>query len=213
MDNLTINTRLDAINYVLSCIGLAPVESEDEYNLDVAQAAGFINNYSRRIQDNGGQGWWFNRELNWMMAPDPVNGSVQIPNNALATFYVNKNGQQVRIATRGRALYDVKQHRFDMRPLADSNGYMNLTLVTQVDFDDLPYTVKNAVATAAGAKFATSNEMDINRIKVLAADAEVAIDEVRQENTSQQKNNAFKDNKAMLQFDIVAGGYNNWQGV
>lgn len=207
---LTINTRLDCINYIIGCIGLAPVDSEDEYNLDVAQAAQAMDNISRRTQDNRGRGWWFNREQNWKMAPDPVTKQVLVPNNTLSVYYIDNMGRQQRMATRGRALYDTKQYRFDMSTFATSDGYLNLTLVTQLEFDDLPYTVKDAIATEAGVRFATSNEMDINRIKVLSTVAETAKFALDAEETSQRKNNAFNDNASMAQFGAIGGGYNNW---
>lgn len=207
---LTINTRLDAINYIIGCIGLAPVDSEDEYNLDVAQAAQAMDNISRRIQDNKGQGWWFNRETNWMLKPDPITKEIIVPNNALSVYYLDQYGRQCRMATRGRNLYDPKLHRFDMSQFSTHNGSMNLTLIMQLEFDDLPYTAKDAVATEAGVRFATSNEMDVNRIKILSQVAQEARFAMEQENTSQQKNNAFKDNRAMSSFDAVGGGYNNW---
>ncbi|QHJ80581.1 MAG: hypothetical protein [Bacteriophage sp.] len=214
---LTINTRLDAINYIIGCIGLSPVDSEDEYNLDVAMAAQAMDNISRRIQDNRGQGWWFNRERNWLVLPDPVNGEVQVPNNALAVYYIDNYKRYKRMATRGRNLYDTNKYRYDMRPFANDYGYvsngegkLNLMLVTQLEFDDLPYTAKDAIATAAGVRFAVSNEMDINRIKILQAQADDSKFALEQENTSQQRNNAFKDNGTMLSFAAIGGGYNNF---
>lgn len=207
---LTVNTRLDAINYILACIGLAPIEAEDDYNLDSAMAAQAMDGISRRVQDNKGRGWWFNRERNWKLAPDPVTKQVLIPNNSLAVYYIDRNGRQRRMATRGRALYDPAEHRFDMTKFADSEGFVNLTIVTQLEFEDLPYSVKDAITTAAGVRFAMSNEMEVNRLKALqqvAQDAEFAM---VAEDTSQQKNNAFKDNAAMVQFDVIGGGYNNW---
>lgn len=214
---LTINTRLDAINYIIGCIGLSPVDSEDEYNLDVAMAAQAMDNISRRIQDNRGQGWWFNRERNWLVLPDPINGEVQVPNNALAVYYIDNYKRYKRMATRGRNLYDTNQYRYDMRPFANDYGYVNngegkinLMLITQLEFDDLPYTAKDAVATAAGVRFAVSNEMDINRIKILQSQADDSKFALEQENTSQQRNNAFKDNGALLSFAAIGGGYNNF---
>lgn len=214
---LTINTRLDAINYIIGCIGLSPVDSEDEYNLDVAMAAQAMDNISRRVQDNRGQGWWFNREHNWTLMPDPITGEVQVPNNALAVYYIDRYRHQKRMATRGRNLYDTNKYRYDMRPFArdycystNTDGQLNLTIVTQLEFDDLPYTAKDAIATAAGVRFASSNEMDINRIKILQQQADDSKFALEQENTSQQKNNAFKDNAAMLSFSAYGGGYNNF---
>lgn len=207
---LSINTRLDAINYIIGCIGLAPVSDEDEYNLDVAMAAQALDNNSRTIQDNKGYGWWFNREYNWLMTPDPVTKQVTVPNNTLAVYYVDHMGRQQRMATRGRALYDTKKYRFDMSSFATTNGQLNLTLITQLEFDDLPFTVKDAVAKAAGVRFAASNEMDLNRIKILTEESQTAFFNLQAENTAQRKNNAFTDSASMMQFDIIGGGYNNW---
>lgn len=206
---LYVNTRLDAINYVLSCIGLAPVDSEDDYNLDVAQAGGMVDKVSRTIQNNKGRGYWFNREANHKLAPDPVTGNVLIPNNTLAVYRFDNFNRPAKIATRGRALYDTATHGFDMRGLVNNDGFMHLMLVTQIDYGDLPQTAKDAIASQAGMMFARSNEMDINRIKVLAGEADEAMWGLECEETTQSQANAFKDSRSMAQFNFVVGGYND----
>lgn len=206
---LYVNTRLDAINYVLSCIGLAPVDSEDDYNLDVAQAGGMVDKVSRTIQNNKGRGYWFNREANHKLAPDPVTGNVLIPNNTLAVYRFDNFNRPAKIATRGRALYDTATHGFDMRGLVNNDGFMHLMLVTQIDYGDLPQTAKDAIASQAGMMFARSNEMDVNRIKVLAGEAEEAMWGLECEETTQSQANAFKDSRSMAQFNFVVGGYND----
>lgn len=206
---LYVNTRLDAINFVLSCIGLAPVDSEDDYNLDVAQAGGMVDKVSRTIQNNKGRGYWFNREANHKLAPDPVTGNVLIPNNTLAVYRFDNFNRPAKIATRGRALYDTATHGFDMRGLVNSDGFMHLMLVTQIDYGDLPQTAKDAIASQAGMMFARSNEMDVNRIKVLAGEAEEAMWGLECEETTQSQANAFKDSRSMAQFNFVVGGYND----
>lgn len=206
---LYVNTRLDAINYVLSCIGLAPVDSEDDYNLDVAQAGGMVDKVSRAIQNNKGRGYWFNREANHKLSPDPVTGNVLIPNNTLAVYRFDNFNRPAKIATRGRALYDTATHGFDMRGLVNSDGFVHLMLVTQLEYGDLPQTAKDAIAAQAGMMFARSNEMDMNRIKVLAGEAEEAMWGLECEETTQSQANAFKDSRSMAQFNFVVGGYND----
>lgn len=206
---LYVNTRLDAINYVLSCIGLAPVDSEDDYNLDVAQAGGMVDKVSRAIQNNKGRGYWFNREANHKLSPDPVTGNVLIPNNTLAVYRFDDFNRPAKIATRGRALYDTATHGFDMRGLINSDGSIHLMLVTQLEYGDLPQTAKDAIAAQAGMMFARSNEMDMNRIKVLASEAEEAMWGLECEETTQSQANAFKDSMSMAQFNFVVGGYND----
>lgn len=206
---LYVNTRLDAINYVLSCIGLAPVDSEDYYNLDVAQAGGMVDKVSRTIQNNKGRGYWFNREANHKLSPDPVTGNVLIPNNTLAVYRFDNFNRPAKIATRGRALYDTATHGFDVRGLVNSDGFVHLMLVTQLEYGDLPQTAKDAIAAQAGMMFARSNEMDMNRIKVLASEAEEAMWGLECEETTQSQANAFKDSRSMAQFNFVVGGYND----
>lgn len=206
---LYVNTRLDAINYVLSCIGLAPVDSEDDYNLDVAQAGGMVDKVSRTIQNNKGRGYWFNREANHKLSPDPVTGNVLIPNNTLAVYRFDNFNRPAKIATRGRALYDTATHGFDMRGLVNSDGFVHLMLVTQLEYGDLPQTAKDAIAAQAGMMFARGNEMEMNRIKVLAGEAEEAMWGLECEETTQSQANAFKDSRSMAQFNFVVGGYND----
>lgn len=206
---LYVNTRLDAINYVLSCIGLAPVDSEDEYNLDVAQAGGMVDKVSRTVQNNKGRGYWFNREANHKLAPDPVTGNVLVPNNTLAVYRFDNFNKPAKIATRGRALYDTNTHGFDMRGLVNNDGFVHLMLVTQLEYGDLPQTAKDAIAAQAGMMFARGNEMDINRIKVLAGEADEAMWGLECEETTQSQANAFKDSRSMAQFNFIVGGYND----
>ena len=207
---LDVSTRLDAINYVIGSIGLAPVEAEDAYNLDVAQASQLIDAVSRDIQNNRGSGFWFNREKNWKLSPDPVTGTISVPNVALSIYRFNEYNQQQKIATRGRQLYDTEEHGFDMRPLVNSDGYVRLMIITQLDFEDLPQTAKWAITTMAAVKFASRVEMDMNRVQVLGQEAQDAMWSLESEETSQANVNAFKVNGTLAQFNANAGGFNNW---
>lgn len=207
---LDVSTRLDAINYIIGSIGLAPVEAEDAYNLDVAQASQLIDAVSRDIQNNRGSGFWFNREKNWKLSPDQVTGTISVPNVALSIYRFNEYNKQQKIATRGRQLYDTEEHGFDMRPLVNSNGYVRLMIITQLDFEDLPQTAKWAITTMAAVKFASRVEMDMNRVQVLGQEAQDAMWSLEGEETSQANVNAFKVNGTLAQFNANAGGFNNW---
>lgn len=207
---LDVSTRLDSINYIIGSIGLAPVEAEDAYNLDVAQASQLIDAVSRDIQNNRGSGFWFNREKNWKLSPDPVTGTVSVPNVALSIYRFNEYNKQQKIATRGRQLYDTEEHGFDMRPLVNSDGYVRLMIITQLGFEDLPQTAKWAITTMAAVKFASRVEMDMNRVQVLGQEAQDAMWSLESEETSQANVNAFKVNGTLAQFNANAGGFNNW---
>lgn len=207
---LDVSTRLDCINYIMGSIGLAPVEAEDAYNLDVAQAAQLLDNVSRDIQNNRGRGYWFNREKNWKLSPDSVTGIISVPNTALSIYRFDEYDRQVKIATRGRQLYDTNEHGFDMRPLVNPDGYVKLLIVTQLDFEDLPQTAKWAITTMASVKFAARVEMDMNRVNVLNQESMDAKWSLEAEETSQAKINAFSVNRDLAEFNCLAGGYNNW---
>uniref|UniRef100_UPI001F45204A hypothetical protein n=1 Tax=Escherichia coli TaxID=562 RepID=UPI001F45204A len=86
---------------------------------------------------------------------------------------------------------------------------VHLMLVTQLEYGDLPQTAKDAIAAQAGMMFARSSEMEVNRIKVLAGEAEEAMWGLECEETTQSRANAFKDSRSMAQFNFVVGGYND----
>lgn len=203
-----INTRLDAVNYAIGSIGLANVPTLDMFNSDVSMANMYLDNFSRSLQNNNGYGWWFNREYLWKFTPDPVNGQVVLPNNALACYTFDDRGRSTKMATRGRALYDTKQHGYDMRGLVDKDGQIRTILVVQLDFDDLPQTAKDAITRAATFKFAASAEMEVNRLKVLQAEADDAYFQMQAEDTTQTDNNAFTDSPEIAMFVRIAGGVN-----
>lgn len=206
--NTDVTTRLDAVNYIIGSVGLTNVPTLDLFNADVSMASGYIDTSSRSIQNQNGFGWWFNREYNWKLTPDPVNGIVTLPNNVLACYGFDRWGRRTKMVTRGRALYDTMEHHFDMRPFVEEDGYMHLMMVVQLDFDDLPQTAKDAVTKASAFKFASSAEMEVNRLRVLQGEAEDAFFNLQAEETTQTANNAFTDNMEMRGFVIRAGGPN-----
>ena len=206
--NTDVTTRLDAVNYIIGSVGLTNVPTLDLFNADVSMASGYIDTSSRSIQNQNGFGWWFNREYNWKLTPDPVNGIVTLPNNVLACYGFDRWGRRTKMVTRGRALYDTMEHHFDMRPFVEEDGYMHLMMVVQLDFEDLPQTAKDAVTKAAAFKFASSAEMEVNRLRVLQGESEDAFFNLQAEETTQTANNAFTDNMEMRGFVIRAGGPN-----
>lgn len=206
--NTDVSTRLDAVNYALGSIGLSAVPTLDMFNSDVSMASMYLDNYSRNIQNQNGYGWWFNREYLWKFTPDPVNGVVTLPNNCLACYTTNCHGKLTKMATRGKALYDTKVHGYDMRGLVDEDGYLRSVLVVQLDFEDLPQTAKTSIYTAAALKFASAAEMEVNRLKVLQAEADDAYFQLQAEETTQTDNNAFTDNPDIAMFIHRTGGLN-----
>lgn len=212
--NLLLRTRLDVINYVIGCLGLAPVAAEDTYNLDVAQAVTAMDTYSSTIQDNSGRGMWFNREHIRNLSPDPVNGYISLPNNALATWVYDDYGNFKRMATRGGYLYDTFRYGMDMRQHVDGDGFLRAVIVTQLEIEDIPATVRFAIATKAGYRFAAQNEVEQTRLRVLATEAENAMWAVEAENTAQENSNAFTSNATLSAFIRNNQPYtlNSWQG-
>lgn len=216
--NMSVSTRLDAINFIIGAMGLAPVPSEDFYNLDSARAALCLDNYSRTIQNHKGEGWWFNCEPNWEIAPDSVNGYVTLPNTAIAVFFQRhhidyfrdwRGCQGRKLSTRGRLLYDTFSHSYDMRPHVDKSGNVRLAIITQLDFGDLPQTAKDAITLAATVQHLMNNEMDVNRIKLTEEYAQQRFFDLEAENMSQLRTNAFAASPSMQLFTALGGGYNN----
>ena len=134
MYNLTISNvydpMLDAVNACLSGIGQASTDTLDDGSADTDMAVNVINRVSRQMQS---QGWWFNKEANWVLKPEPFAGRIPTPVNALSVVN-EKHNRYRQLAIRGGFLYDVDQHTYDLTSMADASGNLTLTFIVLLDF-------------------------------------------------------------------------------
>ena len=136
-------TKLNAVNIVLSNIGMAPVTTIDNDNPMVSMASNIIDEVSLSVQS---EGWVFNTERDYPFTPDPTTKEIAIPNNVLAldTDYY----QTEDVIIRAGKLYDKRAHSYKF----DRDQELNVVWV--FDFDDIPEAFKSYIAMRSANLFA-----------------------------------------------------------
>ena len=187
---------LDAVNGCLSGIGEFPIDNLYEGNADASLALNVINRTRRQILSRG---WWFNKEDNWSIPVDPENGQVLAPDGALSVLALN-NHRYSQVTLRGRKVYNMDTHSYDFRGLSDSGGYISMGFVMDLDFEELPPTAQDAIATVSKRVFAQDMEVVQARWQFQVRDEEQAMSNLFREEGRNAKKNHYKSNKVLNDF-------------
>lgn len=204
----TIETRLEAINLCLRAAGYTPVETEDSGDLDAEDASKTLATVGQRMQYNGGKGWWFNNEDGWEMTPD-ANGAILAPNNAISGWQdVQHDDLKVRISLRGRSVYDMTNHTFDLRGIVNKQGFLRMGFILNLPFEHMPVSARQAIAYQAAVEFMTIKEFDAQKIQLWMTIAQQLQLDMGNEQASQYSYNMFVNNPTQAHFGNMAGGPN-----
>jgi hypothetical protein len=125
---MTPTTKLEAVNIMLSSIGEAPVNSLTSGLVDAEMAETILNAVSRDVQS---QGWHFNTEIDFTIAPNLTTGEINVPAN---TLRIDTTGEDsgLDLVMRGKRLYDRKNHTFKI------NKSIKLEMVVMLAFEEMP---------------------------------------------------------------------------
>lgn len=205
-----IDSKLEAVNLCMRAIGREGVDSLEYGDLDAEDASKMLDIVSQRVQYNKGNGWWFNREPNWNIAPDPQTGEVSLPNDTLAVLQCyGLNDRKIPMTMRAGKLYSVWSHTFDMRGHVNRDGRVRLTLVKLLPFEHLPPNVMQAIAYQAAVEFITSKDADKTKLSVHQEIAIQLMADVMNEQSAQKRLNMLVHNPTQRIFATMGGGYQN----
>jgi hypothetical protein len=138
----TKQTKLDAVNIILSNIGQAPVVNLESGNPMVETAELVLDEISRTVQ---AEGWVYNTEPKYPFVPDP-NKEIVIPDNVLSFDLPPFSDKFSQV--RGGKLYNRTDHTFEW------DDTQELDVVWLFDFEDLPEAFKNYITIRAANVFA-----------------------------------------------------------
>lgn len=203
-------TKLDAINTCLRGIGLAPVATEDDPDLDAATASQVIDQVTMDMQ---AKGWWFNKESNWKLSPDETTGYIQAPSSALSIVTTGMS-RCVGLSIRGTKIYDLHNHTFDLRDRAivDNDSvtpYIEFVFITELPFADMPPIARECVTYTARRMFAQDLEVDEKRWKFQMEDERLSLIAMSREDARNRKRNYLRDNAEVVSFLNKVGGQNS----
>lgn len=207
-------TKLDAINACLSGIGLAPVATEDEANLDLDAATAFqvVTRTAIHLQ---AKGWWFNEESQWKITPDSVTGYIAVPNTTLSMI-TSGVSRHLNLSIRDSKVYDLDNHTYDLSSLVyteagSSVGYIEFTLVNNLEFEDMPPVARITATYMARRQYAQDMEVDERRWKFQKEEETSAWNQLLSEDARNKKRNSITSNPRIVSFLLQAGGRNAYR--
>lgn len=135
-------TELDAVNQMLENINESPVDTLEDVEFTLASVAlKVLRRVSNKVQ---AKGWAFNSEIRYVIQPDSE-GHVVLPAN---TLKVDPSTASRDYVQRGNRLYDRVGHTFVV------SEPVELDLVVELAFEDLPASVQHYLAIKAARDFA-----------------------------------------------------------
>lgn len=144
MSIITATTELEAINEMLMSIGQAPVNSLAVSGIkDVAIARQRLRNSLRTCLSKG---YWFNTDEAYVLTPD-LDGNILIPVNALKVDSDDADITERRLDPKGRCLWNRADQTFEF------SDPVTVRIVWGFEFEDIPQTARDYVATVAGRRF------------------------------------------------------------
>lgn len=140
---LTPTTELMAVNNMLASIGESRVNTLDDLDVeDAGIALDTLRSVSRATQLVG---WNWNTDDDLVLDPN-VDGEIEVPSNTLKVT-VTKERPDLKIAWRGRRLYDRANHTYTF------TEPVKVDLVSMLPFEELPEAARQFIFVTAGAIF------------------------------------------------------------
>lgn len=139
---MSVTTKLEAVNTILSAIGEAPVNELTGGSLDVGNALRYLEEASRSVQS---MGLWFNTETQ-KIAPNS-GGEYVVPSSTLSAVPTLATKKQ--FVQRGLRLYNTTDNKYN-----GNTDELSVELVLELEFEEIPEEARSAIQAAAARKFA-----------------------------------------------------------
>lgn len=139
---LTLTTKLEAVNTMLSVIGDSPVNSLTTGLVDARLAESILDATSREVQ---AKGWHFNRETKFRIAPT-LDGELILPANCLKVDGVTQD-RDIDLVQRGTRLYNRRNHTYKVGKTVE------VDMVVLLGFEELPEAARNFITIRASRIF------------------------------------------------------------
>lgn len=140
---LTVTSKLEAVNTMLTSIGEIPVSSITSATTnDVSIAIQILDHVSREVQSRG---WFFNTDINYSLVPNN-NNEIALPANALRVELA-ESSRLFNYVERNRKLYDRVNNTYTI------TNTVKVNIVFLLDFEELPEVARHYVMIRASRIF------------------------------------------------------------
>jgi hypothetical protein len=177
-------TKLKAVNQVLRGCRESEIDSlTGELSEEASQALSLIEEITQEVQQDG---WWFNREVNKILYPDPKDTTITVPGDMHNLRTLKYVGDSDRVIQRGEKLFDKASGSYQF-----SAPVHVLNFVRILDWDLLPeifriYVTRRATREMAGTVLGDGVSLRASMYN----DAE-AFSKLEDEELRQGRHNAF----------------------
>lgn len=171
-------SELDAVNYVLSQVGIAPVTDLSSTLPDIVTAQQRLYESSVWVQK---QGMWYNKLICMEGVPDPDTKEIELPDN---TLKIMTDYPVFIIAKDGKAF----------SPLYNSfefNEPIIMDLVLLLEFDSVPPSVQDCIMYRAAAQHILHELEDQGKAQLPLQDFETAYVQLKSEDLEIKQRNAM----------------------
>lgn len=176
-------TLLDAINSMLSFVGISTLNSFDEMiDSDSVKASTMLESTSRIIQSTG---WECNREENLSLRRDDVTLRFAIP----VTFLAVDSTDGKDIVLRGGFLYDKTTHSFEFPDTSE----LSVDIIRQLELMDLPVALREYIIIKAKRAFQNDVIGDPTKDALAANEEKEAFERLGDDELDQGDYNMLKD--------------------
>ena len=171
-------TELEAVNHVLSQVGVAPVDDLSSTLPDIVTAQSRLREASLWLQKKG---WWFNKLLGVEIEPSEVESEIILPEG---TLKIIASYPQFVIERGGKAYDTTRQtYIFDQA--------LTLDVVVFLEWTELPSSVQDCAVYRASYQHVIHELEDQNKAQVMAVDYEAAFIEMKKEDIEIKQRNAY----------------------
>ena len=187
--NLLPKTELEAVNVCLQNINESPINSLTTAFGDALIAQQMLHDVSRRTQSIG---LVCNTDYEYELTRDS-NNNIALPTNCLKVYDIAEGTVAVRdIVQRGNKLYDRKNNTYAF----DKN--LKVTLVSFLEWEDLPQVVRNFITINTARKFAAQIVGDIDIYQLTQQDELEARLEFKREQVDVEQANLLSDSESVF---------------
>jgi hypothetical protein len=192
-------TELEAVNYLLSQVGAAPVASLANPLPDVASAQLRLHEAGIWIQKTG---WWFNRLLGQTLTPDEIDNEIDLPANTLKII----SPWPAFLIARDDKVYN---------PYTDSYEFdaaLTLDIVLLLDFEQLPASAQDAVLYRAAKEMVLHELEDHHKAERIELDVRLSHIQLKKEDLEIKQRNSF-DTPRIQRFMSRVRPYKRYSGA
>lgn len=177
-------TLLQAVNSILRNLGTSAVTNIEVVNPDVQAALHMLDEKRIAIQS---QGWWFNTQTG-VVLPLTLTGECIVPPN---TIKVDTKPDGIDAVQHGTKLFNRDDNSFIFPEPVELGA-----LVLAIDWDNLPFTVKETIKFAAMHQIQSDLEGDVQKMQQIEGQLNGAFLSMKREHVQNRDVNAFNSKRA-----------------